>query len=84
MSTTQFACHKSPEGQEYACAGFLLSGSAHNLGVRIGIMKKLIRLSQVHSDYPLFRNYREMAIANGVNPSDPVLRPCRLDTAIKP
>ena len=37
MNLTQFACHKSPEGAEFGCAGFLLRGATHNLGTRLAI-----------------------------------------------
>lgn len=84
MDQAQFACHKSPEGQEFACAGFLLTGAAHNLGVRMAARAGRIDLDAVASEHPLFPNFRAMAIANGVPPDHPDLRPCRDDTSILP
>lgn len=76
MASTIFACHKSPEGGEFACAGFLLMSSAHNLSVRMAQRATMI---QVSSQHPLYPTYRRMAIANGVRASDPSLTRCRDD-----
>jgi Family of unknown function (DUF6283) len=70
-----FACHMSKEGGEFACAGFLLQSAALNLSVRMSRQD----FSHVSSPYPLYETYREMAIANGVDPDDPALRNCRDD-----
>jgi len=75
MSMHIFACHKSPEGREFACAGFLLRSSAHNMSVRLARQN----FEDVISPWPLYTSYRELAVANGVDPRDPVLRPCRND-----
>lgn len=77
MSNIQFACHKSPEGGEFGCAGFVLRGAAHNLGARLAARAGRLRLAEVTSPYPLHASYRDMAIANGVGPEDPSLSPCR-------
>lgn len=74
LSTVVFACHKSPHGAEFACAGFLLQQSAHNLSCRLARQQ-----FEVTSPYPLHPNYRSMAIANGVDPYDAYLRNCRDD-----
>lgn len=73
LAITMFACHKSPEGKEFACAGFILNGATHNLGFRLS----RIDWRAVNCGFPLHENYRAMAIANGVDADDPVLRPCR-------
>ena len=83
MNLTQFACHKSPEGSEIACAGFLLVGAAHNLGVRWGIRTGKIDLDVVSSDVRLFSSFRAMAVANGVPPQHPALHRCRDDGLTK-
>jgi hypothetical protein len=70
-----FACHMSKDGGEFACAGFLLQASIHNLGVRMSRQD----FSHVRSPYPLYETYREMAVANGVDSDDPALRNCRDD-----
>ncbi|WP_410675502.1 DUF6283 family protein [Amycolatopsis sp. cmx-4-68] len=70
----RFGCHASKPDEPKTCAGFLLRGAAHNLTVR---MYGPDITSDVSSDRPLYANYREMAIANGVAPDDPILAPCR-------
>src|SRR6516165_7562536 len=69
-----FACHMSKEGGEFACAGFLLQSSAHNLSVRMARHR-----FEVSSPYPLYGTYREMAVANGVSKRNPALARCRDD-----
>lgn len=77
MSMVQFACHKSPEGGEFACAGFLERGADHNLAVRLcyisGAYERLDRSGGVD----LVDDYREMAIRMGIPACHPALRPCR-------
>ncbi len=69
-----FACHKSAEGQEAICAGYILKQSAHNLAMRMA------RHSfEASSPYPLYENFRELAIANGVDSNDLALLECRDD-----
>lgn len=70
-----FACHMSKEGSEFACAGFILQSSAHNLACRMARMP----FDDVRSPYPLFGTYREMATANGVDEDHPALADCRDD-----
>lgn len=77
MATTQFACHKSPEGAEVGCAGFVLRGATHNLGARLSARRGDLDPRDVTSPYPLHADYRAMAIANGVDPDHPALQPCR-------
>jgi hypothetical protein len=76
MARMMFACHKSPEGREFICAGYLLQSSAHNLTLRLA--RQEFDVSN-QDEIPLFATYRMMAIANGVKPSDPSLRNCRDD-----
>jgi hypothetical protein len=80
MSLEQFACHKSPDGGEFGCAGFLLAGSAHNLGTRFGCRSGTVNLGIVSSAHDLYPNFRAMAVANGVPPDHPALAACRDDT----
>lgn len=77
MAMTIFACHKSPQGGEFICAGFLLQQSAHNLSIRLA--RRTQPFDDVVSPYPLHPHYRAMAIANGVRADDPCLRHCRDD-----
>lgn len=83
MSSQMFACHQSGAAKPATCAGFLLRGAGHNLAVRMKLARGEIRLDEVSSGgVALHPSYRAMAIANGVDPDDPVLRPCRDDAAL--
>lgn len=77
MARSLFACHMSTEEKPVACAGFLLRGADHNFTVRIGRSRGEMLPGQVETTVDLYSSYREMAIANGVSPSDPALRGCR-------
>jgi hypothetical protein len=78
MSTHAFACHMSGTERPKACAGFLLRGAKHNLGVRLALAFGRIDPRLVgDGGLPLYDGYRAMAEANGVAPDDPALRPCR-------
>ncbi|MGC6173919.1 DUF6283 family protein, partial [Lacrimispora sp. 38-1] len=73
-----FGCHQSGSDKPATCAGFLLKGATHNLAVRMGYITGDIADDVVVDDtVELHENYRAMAIANGVDEDDPVLRPCR-------
>ncbi|MFJ9782522.1 DUF6283 family protein [Amycolatopsis sp. NPDC101161] len=74
LATHKFGCHASTPDHLKTCAGFLLRGAAHNLSVRVHGPEVT---TAVTSDRPLYDNYREMAIANGVHPDDPSIAPCR-------
>jgi len=77
MAEVQFACHKSPEGREFGCAGFVLRGATHNLGARLAARSGRLRTQEIASPVALHPSYRVMAIVNGVDPDDPTLSPCR-------
>ncbi|WP_425953308.1 DUF6283 family protein [Ralstonia pseudosolanacearum] len=77
MSTHIFSCHSSGSLKPAACAGFLLRGADHNLSVRLGKMNGTIKDNVSDGGVELFADYREMAVANGVDPNDPVLTLCR-------
>lgn len=79
LGGTVFACHMSKEGGEFACAGFILKSSAHNMRCRLAGMP----FADVNSPYPLFNTYREMAIANGVDECSPILDMCRDDGQLR-
>jgi hypothetical protein len=77
MAEHTFACHDSGVKKPALCAGFLLRGSQHNLSVRLKMIKGQA-FEDVHDGgHELHANYRAMAEANGVDPADPVLAPCR-------
>lgn len=77
MDIGLFACHKSADDQPIACAGFLLRGAEHNLMVRLAISDGFDPKAVSDGGYPLFENFREMAVRNGVDPDDPALKHCR-------
>jgi hypothetical protein len=74
----QFACHMAGADRPQTCAGFLLQNAEHNIGARLAQAHGQLDMSSVHDGGAvLFGSYREMAVANGVDPEDPRLRPCR-------
>jgi len=79
MAQSTFACHMAGHVAPRVCAGFLLStGAAHNLTVRLRLMDRRFRWDQVaDGGHQLHPDYRAMAVANGVPPDHPRLRPCR-------
>ncbi len=78
MADRGFACHESGADRPATCAGFLLRGAAHNLAIRLRISSGDIDPAQVgNGGHELYPNYRAMAVANGVDPNHPRLRPCR-------
>lgn len=72
-----FTCHKSPEGGEVVCAGFLERGAEHNLAVRLAYSQRRLERFDRSGGLRLHSSYRAMAIANGVAPDEPLLEPCR-------
>lgn len=77
MSLETFACHSSGSKRPATCAGFLLRGADHNLSVRLAYVTGRLTEDFDADGNELFDNYREMAIANGVAPDDPILASCR-------
>lgn len=79
VALTTFACHASGAKKPATCAGFLLSDSAqHNMMVRMKQRDGRLDMRKIKRNRArLFKTYREMAVANGVDPNDPVLAPCR-------
>lgn len=76
-SLHQFACHESGLDKPATCAGFLLRNAYNNIGTRLAAMRDEIDFSTLEDPGDaLFASYREMAVANGVFPDDPVLAPC--------
>lgn len=76
MSFMVFQCHKTRDDRPLVCAGFLLRGAVHNISVRLGLAR--LELGSVEDGgYPLFDDYRAMAIANGVDADAPCLAGCR-------
>lgn len=78
MSTNTFSCHVAGKEAPKTCAGFLMRGADHNLAIRLAAIRGRYDLDAVSDGgHELYRDYREMAEANGVPADDPRLRPCR-------
>jgi hypothetical protein len=63
-----FACHKSPEGREEACAGWLAAVGGEHLGVRYAVVTGALPGSVLNpgEGWPeLFDSYDEMADTQG-------------------
>lgn len=82
MATHTFGCHGSARNRPQTCAGFLLRGASDNLTVRLALIKGRIDPDSISSPVELYANYREMAIANGVDPDDNALTQCRGDRSL--
>jgi hypothetical protein len=73
-----FGCHMSKPGQPATCAGFLMRHAENNIGVRLAALADRFSWKPDPTcDVPVYPTYREMAVANGVDPEDPCLRPVR-------
>jgi hypothetical protein len=77
MAQSTFACHQSGVKSPSLCAGFLLRGADHNMMVRLMRIQGRLKNDVTDGGVALHDSYRDMAIANGVDPDDPVLKPCR-------
>lgn len=65
--TSIFACHKSSEGKDVACAGYLLRDGTNNFTVRLAILDGAIDLREMRAHaamVPLYENYAQMERAN--------------------
>lgn len=63
-----FACHKTAEGRDQACAGWLAVCGYDHLGVRFAVVSGRLPASALlpKEDWPeLFATYDEMAAAQG-------------------
>lgn len=78
MAQESFSCHEAGAKKPATCAGFLLRGATHSLNVRMKLSMGTYNPDEVSdTGLELFDSYREMAIANGVDPDDEILRRCR-------
>lgn len=75
MALNTFACHMRGAVNPATCAGFLAVGAMDNLAIRMKHSEEKIKSVTFDPD-ELFGSYKEMAVANGVDPDDPVLAPC--------
>ncbi|MEJ7807050.1 MAG: DUF6283 family protein [Telluria sp.] len=73
-----FSCHESGTDKPATCAGFLMRGADHNIAVRVKYATGKMDFHAISDGgLELHDSYRAMAVANGVDPADPVLTPCR-------
>ena len=73
IGDSMFACHKSPEGKEYVCAGWLASVGRDHIGVRLNVALGHWPGSVLHPqpDWPpLFDNYEDMAVTQALPDKD--------------
>lgn len=77
MADHVFACHASGVKRGKTCAGFLLRGADHNITVRIGYATGRYEDDVDDGGHELHDSYRAMAVANGVDPDEEVLKQCR-------
>ncbi|QFZ24500.1 hypothetical protein EKG83_25820 [Saccharothrix syringae] len=82
LATHTFGCHGSSRSAPQTCAGFLLRGASDNLTIRLAVVSGRIDPDSIGSPVELYSDYRAMAVANGVDPNDPALTPCRGDRAM--
>lgn len=68
LSQPIFACHKTIEGKEHACVGFLLVAGDENIAVRLARSRRRFRPGALVATGPLFESYEAMARANGARP----------------
>lgn len=64
-----FACHKSTDGHDRVCAGWLATCGMEHLGIRYAVVigRLPVEALQPGADWPeLFESYDELAARNGV------------------
>jgi hypothetical protein len=59
------ACHKSREGEELPCAGFVIVQRMDSIGVRLAVWRGM-KLEDYATDVELFGSFEEMLAANDV------------------
>lgn len=77
MAEHTFGCHEAGSKKPALCAGFLMRGADHNLTVRLRYIRGELRDDVHDGGHELHKNYRAMAIANGVSADDAALAACR-------
>ena len=68
LGAPMFACHKTAEGNEQACAGWLAVSGAEHIGVRLAVATGRLPAEALapREGWPaLFDSYDEMAAAQG-------------------
>ncbi|WP_425425580.1 DUF6283 family protein [Amycolatopsis marina] len=80
LDAPMFACHKTADGHEQACAGWLAVAGVHHLGVRLAVATGRLApetLNPAPDWPPLFESFPQMTAAQARPPSteDSNLRP---------
>lgn len=68
LGAPMFACHKSPQGEEFVCSGWLAVCGIDHVGVRLNVAQGFIDPEALRpgDDWPeLFSDYAEMAQTMG-------------------
>lgn len=65
-----FACHKTIEGSDNACVGYLLVDGLNNFNVRLALSRKRFNPSELKATGPLYDSYKEMEDANDLDAVD--------------
>ncbi len=63
---TIFACHKTAEGRETTCVGYLLVAGQNNFTIRLASATGDFDHTKLKATGPLYSSFEEMAKANGV------------------
>ncbi|WP_235204510.1 DUF6283 family protein [Nocardia otitidiscaviarum] len=69
LGAPMFACHKTVEGRDKACAGWLAVAGANHLGVRLAVAMNRLdpKALEPGVDWPvLYSSFEEMAAFNGL------------------
>lgn len=59
-----FACHKTEEGSDLACVGYLLVAGSANFTVRLAVLQGRFRYEDLKATGPLYESYKAMERAN--------------------
>lgn len=62
-----FACHKSRDGEELACVGYLMRYAYNNLHCRLAMSRGELNVKLLVATGPLYETYEQMAAANGAH-----------------
>jgi hypothetical protein len=63
------ACHKSVEGEDLFCVGFVVAvGCGESIGLRLAAAQGRLDPRQYGSDVPLYIDFDHMLTANGLTP----------------
>jgi hypothetical protein len=60
------ACHKSREGREILCAGFVLQVGPESIGLRFAVCRGTVNPAEYETDAPLHATFEAMHRAQGI------------------